>query len=163
MDANLRTTGKKAAGMANNIADAETPRVLLVDDSKTIRLRTESILNQYGCHTITAVDGFDALCKIGAANPHLVLMDGMMPRLDGFQACALIRHSEKYAALPVVLVSSNDGLLEKTKAELVGAQRYIVKPFRREDILQALRDFLPQVCVQEIDQTVELGVEHRAG
>ena len=141
--------------------DADIPRVLLVDDSKTIRQSTESILNLYGCHTITAIDGFDALCKIGAANPHLVLMDGMMPRLDGFQTCALIRHSEKYSTLPVVLVSSKDGLLEKTKAELVGAQRYIVKPFRREDILQALRDFVPLFRGQEVDQNVDCGVEQR--
>lgn len=169
MDAGLHSNEKKTSDnviykkdkVVDSAVSSDIPRVLLVNDSKTIRQTTEAILTQYGCKTTTATDGFDALCKIAAVDPHLVLMDALMPRLDGFQTCALIRHSEKYSKLPVVLVSSNDGLLEKTKAGLVGAQRYIVKPFRREDILRALCDFVSQAILQNTEQSASDGAEQK--
>lgn len=123
--------------------------VLLVDDSKTIRRSAQAILDQFGCKLTLAIDGFDALCKIVEADPDIVFMDIMMPRLDGFQTCALIKNSGPYKNLPVVLLSAKDGIMEKARAELVGAQRYITKPFCRDDLASAMRS----LCVA-LDEAV---------
>ncbi len=117
-------------------------RVLVVDDSKSIRRSTELLLCQSGYQTSTAADGYEALCSLSREQPDIVFMDAMMPRLDGFQTCALIRQSPRFSGLPVVLVSAGEALLEKVRAELAGAQRYLVKPFRREELLRAIRELV---------------------
>jgi twitching motility two-component system response regulator PilG len=118
-------------------------RVLLVDDSRTMRESARSLLEDSGCQLTLASNGFEALCQVAVLRPHLVFMDIAMPELDGFQACALIRASARHGATPVVLVSANDGRLDRARAELVGAQRYILKPFRKADLLAALRELVP--------------------
>lgn len=120
----------------------EGKRILLVDDSRTIRESARSLLEDCGCHLTLAENGFEALCQVAAVRPHLVFMDISMPELDGFQACALIRASVLHGATPVVLVSANDGRVDRARAELVGAQRYILKPFRKADLLAAIHDLL---------------------
>lgn len=118
-------------------------RVLLVDDSRTMRESARSLLEDSGCQLSLASNGFEALCQVAVLRPHLVFMDIAMPELDGFQACALIRASARHGATPVVLVSANDGRLDRARAELAGAQRYILKPFRKADLLAALRELVP--------------------
>ena len=122
-------------------------RVLLVDDSRTMRESARSLLEDSGCQLSLASNGFEALCQVAALRPHLVFMDIAMPELDGFQACALIRASARHGATPVVLVSANDGRLDRARAELAGAQRYILKPFRKADLLAALRELVPGEAV----------------
>lgn len=117
-------------------------RVLLVDDSPSIRQSTEKLLARQGCQISTASDGFDALCQIEEARPEIVFMDAMMPRLDGFQTCALLRSSQQWRDTPVVLVSAGETLLDRVKAELAGANRYLPKPFRGAELLQAIDDFV---------------------
>lgn len=117
-------------------------RVLLVDDSRTMRESARSLLEDSGCQLILASTGFEALCQVALQRPHLVFMDIAMPELDGFAACALIRASARHGSTPVVLVSANDGRLERARAELAGAQRYILKPFRKADLLAAIRELV---------------------
>src|SRR3989338_7896953 len=120
--------------------DAHPPiKVLLVDDSLAIRHSARQILEEAGCQITLAEDGFDALCRVAALRPDIIFMDIMMPDLDGFQACALIRSRPEFGAIPVVLVSANDGVLDRARAELAGARRYILKPFRKSDLLEAIK------------------------
>jgi len=118
-------------------------KVLLVDDSRSIRQSAQAMLEPMGCTITLAEDGFDALCRIAALRPDIIFMDVMMPGLDGFQACALIRASPQFGETPVVLVSGSDGLLDRARAELAGARRYILKPFRKVDLLEAIAALVP--------------------
>lgn len=112
--------------------------VLVVDDSETIRRSAESLLSQAGCHVVTADDGFDSLSQVVEHRPDVVLIDVMMPRLDGYQACALIKNNPDYSSIPVILLSSRDGLFDKAKGRLVGADDYLTKPFDNESLLATL-------------------------
>ena len=114
-------------------------KVLVIDDSKTIRRSAENLLAREGCDVITATDGFDALAKIANARPEIILVDIMMPRLDGYQTCALIKNSCEFKTTPVVMLSSKDGLFDKAKGRIVGSDEYITKPFSREDLLGTIR------------------------
>jgi len=125
------------------IKSAAGVTVLLVDDSKSIRHSTEMLLNESGLSVASAADGFEALCKLATVKPDIILMDIMMPRLDGLQTCALIKHHSQFNKIPIVLMSGSDSLLDQVKAELVGAQRYIIKPFSRNDLLKTLCELLP--------------------
>jgi twitching motility two-component system response regulator PilG len=125
------------------IKSAAGVTVLLVDDSKSIRHSTEILLNESGLSVASAADGFEALCKLATVKPDIILMDIMMPRLDGLQTCALIKHHSQFNKIPIVLMSGSDSLSDQVKAELVGAQRYIIKPFSRNDLLKTLRELLP--------------------
>lgn len=118
-------------------------KVLLVDDSRSIRQSAKGMLESMGCQITLAEDGFDALCRIAALRPDIIFMDVMMPGLDGFQACALIRASPQFGETPVVLISGSDGLLDRARAELAGARRYILKPFRKADLLEAIAALVP--------------------
>lgn len=114
-------------------------KVLVIDDSKTIRRSAENLLAKEGFDVITAIDGFDALAKIADARPEIILVDIMMPRLDGYQTCALIKNSSEFKTTPVVMLSSKDGLFDKAKGRIVGSDEYITKPFSREELLGTIR------------------------
>ena len=114
-------------------------KVLVIDDSKTIRRSAENLLTKEGCDVITATGGFDALAKIANARPEIILVDIMMPRLDGYQTCALIKNSTEFKATPVVMLSSKDGMFDKAKGRVVGSDEYITKPFGREELLGTIR------------------------
>ncbi len=114
-------------------------KVLVIDDSKTIRRSAENLLAKEGFDVITATDGFDALAKIADARPEIILVDIMMPRLDGYQTCALIKNSSEFKTTPVVMLSSKDGLFDKAKGRIVGSDEYITKPFSREELLGTIR------------------------
>lgn len=115
-------------------------KILVVDDSKTIRRTAENLLRKAGCEVVTAVDGFEALAMVPDQHFDLVLLDIMMPRLDGYQACALIKNNKAYSGIPVVMLSSKDGLFDRAKGKLVGADRYLTKPFTRDELLDAIRE-----------------------
>jgi twitching motility two-component system response regulator PilG len=114
-------------------------KVLVIDDSKTIRRSAETLLAKAGCDVITAIDGFDALAKIADSHPEIIFVDIMMPRLDGYQTCALIKNNSEFKSTPVVMLSSKDGLFDKAKGRIVGSDRYITKPFSKEELLGTIR------------------------
>ena len=114
-------------------------KVMVIDDSKTIRRTAETLLQREGCDVVTAVDGFEALSKIAEANPDIVFVDIMMPRLDGYQTCALIKNSNKYQNIPVIMLSSKDGLFDQAKGRVVGSDQYLTKPFSKDELLGAIR------------------------
>ena len=100
-------------------------KVMVVDDSNTIRRTVETILTKAGCQVVTAIDGYDALAKIASSRPDLILVDIMMPRLDGYQTCALVKNNPTFKATPVVMLSSKDGLFDKAKSRIVGSDNYL--------------------------------------
>ena len=113
-------------------------KVLVIDDSKTIRRTAETLLAREGCEVYTAVDGFDALSKIADHQPDIVFVDIMMPRLDGYQTCALIKKNSRFHAMPVVMLSSKDGLFDRARGRMVGSDQYLTKPFTKESLLKAV-------------------------
>lgn len=114
-------------------------RVLVIDDSKTIRRAAMNLLAKAGCEVCTAEDGFEALGKIVEFRPDLVFVDIMMPRLDGYHTCALIKGNPSLKHTPVIMLSSKDGLFDRAKGRLVGAELYLSKPFTGEELLEAVR------------------------
>jgi twitching motility two-component system response regulator PilG len=119
-------------------------RVMVIDDSKTIRRTAETLLSKEGCSVVTAVDGFEALAMISDQQPHIIFVDIMMPRLDGYQTCALIKNNQQFKNTPVIMLSSKDGLFDKARGRVVGAEQYLTKPFTRDELLSAIREFVPQ-------------------
>ncbi|MFU8822308.1 MAG: twitching motility response regulator PilG [Gammaproteobacteria bacterium] len=113
-------------------------KVLVVDDSKTIRRTAETLLSKEGCEVFTAVDGFDALSKIADHHPDIIFVDIMMPRLDGYQTCALIKHNKVFRTTPVIMLSSKDGLFDRARGRIVGSEQYLTKPFTRDELLSAI-------------------------
>ena len=113
-------------------------KVLVIDDSKTIRRTAETLLTREGCEVFTATDGFDALSKIADHQPDVIFVDIMMPRLDGYQTCALIKHNKLFRATPVIMLSSKDGLFDRARGRIVGSEKYLTKPFTRDELLNAI-------------------------
>ena len=113
-------------------------KVLVIDDSNTIRRSAEIFLKQGGHEVLLAEDGFDALAKVNDYQPHLIFCDILMPRLDGYQTCAIIKRNPKFALVPVVMLSSKDGVFDKARGRMVGAQDYLTKPFTKDQLLQAV-------------------------
>nr|WP_223264592.1 response regulator [Sulfuriferula plumbiphila] len=114
-------------------------KVMVIDDSNTIRRSAEIFLNQAGCQVILAEDGFDALAKITEHLPDVVFVDIMMPRLDGYQTCSLIKKNARFSATPVVMLSSKDGLFDKARGRMVGSNEYLTKPFTKDTLLTAVQ------------------------
>jgi twitching motility two-component system response regulator PilG len=118
-------------------------KVMVIDDSSTIRRSAELFLTQAGCQVVLAEDGFDALAKIADHGPQVVFVDILMPRLDGYQTCALIKKNPHFAATPVIMLSSKDGLFDKARGRMAGSDQYLTKPFSQQDLLQAVVAHLP--------------------
>ncbi|MAZ65602.1 MAG: pilus assembly protein PilG [Kangiellaceae bacterium] len=125
--------------MDNNYAGL---KAMVIDDSKTIRRTAETLLKKVGCEVITATDGFDALAKIADNRPDIIFVDIMMPRLDGYQTCALIKHNQTFKDTPVIMLSSKDGLFDKAKGRIVGSDKYLTKPFSKDELLGAIQEYL---------------------
>lgn len=119
-------------------------RVMVVDDSRTIRRTAETLLAKEGCLVATAADGFEALSMIAEQQPHILFVDIMMPRLDGYQVCALIKNNQQFKNTPVIMLSSKDGLFDKARGRVVGAEQYLTKPFTRDELLSAIHQFVPR-------------------
>ncbi len=117
-------------------------KVLIIDDSKTIRRTAESILTKEGFQVFTAIDGFDALSKVADHKPDVVFVDIMMPRLDGYQTCALIKHNKSFNKTPIIMLSSKDGLFDRARGKIVGSEEYLTKPFTKEELLTAISNYV---------------------
>ena len=117
-------------------------KVMVIDDSKTIRRTAETLLKKAGCDVITAVDGFEALSKIADQRPDIIFVDIMMPRLDGYQACALIKHNQLFKTTPVIMLSSKDGLFDRARGRIVGSEQYLTKPFTKEELFSAIKRYV---------------------
>ena len=113
-------------------------KILVVDDSKTIRRTAETLLSKEGCQVFTAIDGFDALSKIADHQPDLIFVDIMMPRLDGYETCSLIKHNKVFKQTPVIMLSSKDGLFDRARGRIVGSEQYLTKPFTKDELLGAI-------------------------
>ncbi|MGL4605009.1 MAG: response regulator [Iodobacter sp.] len=113
-------------------------KVMVIDDSNTIRRSAEIFLGQAGCEVILAEDGFDALAKISDRLPDVIFVDVMMPRLDGYQTCSLIKKNPRYKMTPVIMLSSKDGLFDRARGRMVGSDEYLTKPFTKDSLLQAV-------------------------
>ncbi len=122
-------------------APTDTPgvKVLVIDDSNTIRRSAEIFLKQGGYEVLLAEDGFDALSKVNDHRPDLIFCDILMPRLDGYQTCAIIKRNATFAGVPVIMLSSKDGLFDKARGRMVGSQDYLTKPFTKDQLLQAVQ------------------------
>lgn len=118
-------------------------RVMVIDDSKTIRRTAETLLKKEGCDVVTANDGFEALGKIAEVQPQVIFVDIMMPRLDGYQTCALIKSNQLFKNTPVIMLSSKDGLFDKARGRIVGSEQYLTKPFTRDELLDVVRRYAP--------------------
>jgi twitching motility two-component system response regulator PilG len=116
-------------------------RVLVIDDSNTIRRSAEIFLKQGGHEVMLAEDGFDALAKISDFHPHIIFCDILMPRLDGYQTCAIIKKNAIFSTVPVVMLSSKDGVFDKARGRMVGSQDYLTKPFTKDQLLHAVSEF----------------------
>ncbi|MBL8454167.1 MAG: twitching motility response regulator PilG [Zoogloea sp.] len=111
---------------------------MVIDDSNTIRRSAEIFLAQAGCQVVLAEDGFDALSKIADHAPDLIFVDIMMPRLDGYQTCALIKKNARLKSTPVIMLSSKDGLFDRARGRLAGSDEYLTKPFTKESLLRSV-------------------------
>ena len=134
--------------MGNEMEDNQLAglRVMVIDDSKTIRRTAETLLKKEGCDVVTATDGFEALSKIADHQPQIVFVDIMMPRLDGYQTCALIKKSARFHDTPVLMLSSKDGLFDRARGAMVGSSAYLTKPFSKDSLLAAVREHTAHVA-----------------
>jgi twitching motility two-component system response regulator PilG len=131
----------RVSGETQTIAGA---KVMVIDDSNTIRRSAEIFLVKAGCEVILAEDGFDALSKIADHQPDVIFVDIMMPRLDGYQTCALIKKNPKFKGTPVIMLSSKDGLFDRARGRMVGSDEYLTKPFTKESLLNTVGQFMAQ-------------------
>ena len=131
---------------ASQAAGAAGIKVLVIDDSNTIRRSAEIFLGQGGHQVILAEDGFDALAKVNDHTPDLIFCDILMPRLDGYQTCAIIKRNPRFARVPVIMLSSKDGLFDKARGRMVGSEDYLTKPFTKEQLLKAVQQFNRRVA-----------------
>lgn len=116
-------------------------KVMVIDDSNTIRRSAEIFLKQIGCEVILAEDGFDALSKIASHLPDLIFVDIMMPRLDGYQTCSLIKRNSRFKSTPVIMLSSKDGVFDRARGRMVGSDQYLTKPFTQESLTDAVKTY----------------------
>ena len=134
--------------MNEQVSGAGPTRILVIDDSNTIRRSAEIFLKQGGHEVALAEDGFDALAKLGDFHPDLVFCDILMPRLDGYQTCAIIKRNPQFSGVPVIMLSSKDGLFDKARGRMVGSQDYLTKPFTKDQLLQAVLQHRPRYLGQ---------------
>jgi twitching motility two-component system response regulator PilG len=125
--------------VTENSAGISGLKVMVIDDSKTIRRTAESLLKKEGCEVLTATDGFEALAVIADSHPEVIFVDIMMPRLDGYQTCALIKNNSEFKNTPVIMLSSKDGLFDRARGRIVGSEQYLTKPFTKDELLAAIR------------------------
>ncbi len=138
VDDSHATSGANRDDIAGVVGGA---KVLVIDDSNTIRRSAEIFLRQGGHEVVLAEDGFDALAKVNDHDPELIFCDILMPRLDGYQTCAIIKRNPRFAHVPVIMLSSKDGLFDKARGRMVGSQEYLTKPFTKEQLLRAVETF----------------------
>ena len=141
-----------------NVANLSGIKVMIIDDSNTIRRSAEIFLVQAGCQVLLAVDGFDALAKIADHQPAIIFCDIMMPRLDGYQTCALIKKNQHFRNTPLIMLSSKDGLFDRARGRMVGSDQYLTKPFSCEELLGAIRTHVPGFEPRALSETEAPGI-----
>ena len=119
-------------------------KVMVIDDSLTIRRTAETLLSGEGYNVITAEDGFEALVKIIDQRPNIIFLDVMMPRLDGYQTCSIIKSNRLFRETPIVMLSSKDSIFDKARGRLAGSEQFVTKPFTKEDLVQAIQQYVPR-------------------
>lgn len=124
-----------------NAAQLVMVKVMVIDDSNTIRRSAEIFLKSAGCQVVLAEDGFDALAKISNERPDVIFVDIMMPKLDGYQTCSLIKRNTRFKTTPVIMLSSKDGLFDRARGRMVGSDQYLTKPFTQETLIDAVQTF----------------------
>ncbi|KIF81088.1 response regulator [Noviherbaspirillum autotrophicum] len=129
-------------------ADSASLKIMVIDDSSTIRRSAEIFLGQAGYQVVLADDGFDALAKMNDHKPALIFCDILMPRLDGYQTCALIKKSAKFHSTPVIMLSSKDGLFDRARGAMVGSDAYLTKPFTKDSLLKTVREYTAQALAK---------------
>lgn len=134
----LEAPAETAAEGGRTGVDLSVLKVMVIDDSKTIRRTAETLLKKEGCQVVTATDGFEALAKIADEKPDIIFVDIMMPRLDGYQTCALIKNNQVFKRTPVIMLSSKDGLFDRARGRIVGSDQYLTKPFTKDELLGAI-------------------------
>lgn len=127
--------------MAQAQANVAGTKVMIIDDSNTIRRSAELFLKAAGCEVILAEDGFDALAKIADQLPQVIFVDIMMPRLDGYQTCALIKRNPRFKSTPVIMLSSKDGLFDRARGRMAGSDQYLTKPFTQDSLVEAVNSY----------------------
>ena len=125
-----------------DFSQLQNVKVMVIDDSNTIRRSAEIFLGQVHCQVVLAEDGFDALAKIADQQPDVIFCDIMMPRLDGYQTCSLIKKNARFKATPVIMLSSKDGLFDRARGRMVGSDHYLTKPFTKDSLLQTVAMFV---------------------
>jgi twitching motility two-component system response regulator PilG len=141
--AQSRAGPDKRGSTLSDTASLAGVKVMVIDDSNTIRRSAEIFLTQAGCQVILAEDGFDALAKITDHQPDLIFCDIMMPRLDGYQTCAVIKKNARFAGTPVIMLSSKDGLFDRARGRMVGSDEYLTKPFTKDSLLKTVGAHAP--------------------
>lgn len=130
-----------------------TIKVMVIDDSNTIRRSAEIFLKAAGCEVILAEDGFDALAKISNEHPDVIFVDIMMPKLDGYQTCSLIKRNARYKATPVIMLSSKDGLFDRARGRMVGSDQYLTKPFTKDTLTEAVQTYAAIARNSQLNQS----------
>lgn len=128
-------------------------KVMVIDDSNTIRRSAEIFLKASGCEVILAEDGFDALAKISNEHPDVIFVDIMMPKLDGYQTCSLIKRNARYKATPVIMLSSKDGLFDRARGRMVGSDQYLTKPFTQDTLTEAVQTYAAIARSNQVNQS----------
>jgi twitching motility two-component system response regulator PilG len=146
----MDATASDAPLNVSSAASAAGVRVLVIDDSNTIRRSAEIFLRQGGHEVLLAEDGFEALSKVNDHGPDLIFCDILMPRLDGYQTCAIIKRNARFAHVPVIMLSSKDGLFDKARGRMVGSQQYLTKPFTKEQLLRAVAEHAPAAAASAV-------------
>jgi len=123
---------------------------MFVDDSKTIRRTAETLLKDTGCTVLTVNDGFDALSRVVSEKPDLIFIDVMMPRLDGYDTCSIIRSNTEFGKTPIIMLSSKSSFCDKARGSVVGADAYLTKPFAKEELLDAIEQYIDQAEEKEL-------------
>jgi len=136
----LTSDDAEGADVSTEEVGMDSLKVMVIDDSKTIRRTAETLLKKEGCTVVTATDGFEALAKIADEKPDIIFVDIMMPRLDGYQTCALIKNNQVFKETPVIMLSSKDGLFDRARGRIVGSDQYLTKPFTKDELLGAIRE-----------------------
>ena len=136
-----QAAGQQISQVTGPMSELTGLKVMVIDDSNTIRRSAEIFLGQSGCRVILAEDGFDALAKIADHEPELIFCDILMPRLDGYQTCALIKKSPRFSDIPVIMLSSKVGLFDRARGRMVGSEQYLTKPFTKDSLLKAVAQF----------------------
>ncbi len=119
-----------------------TVKIMVIDDSSTIRKTAETLLKRAGFEVITAADGFEAMSVVADQHPDIIFIDIMMPRLDGYQTCALIKNNKQFGSTPIVMLSSKDGLFDRARGKLAGSEQHIHKPFTQDDLVSAINKYV---------------------